>query len=332
MQRVQGLKIATGLAAESSYNTASSTFLGWEQLNLDIISPDSNTENDSAWIGKGNEFAENIFPTYNDVQGTFEKYGSAEWMTYGLCYALGGVSYSSPTYTITPINPSTTLQLPSFSIGEQLPDGGGNAIDNLYTGCVMDSFQIDFKYGPGLKSVSTKGTFRGSGSVTSPSGVSYPAVESEHFTLGSGMSLVINGVDYVAASTGLEGSFSWNNNLVADLGYFIGSGVDAKGFATRANLLIGARKAAFSFTAFLTSTSAEYTKLRNLTTGTATMTFTYDGTHTVEIELQKVAFEKVENTNVDGIAAVRVSVLPMYDLTNGVVTVTAKCGITGIAG
>jgi hypothetical protein len=332
MNRVQGLKIATGLAAESSYNTASATFLGWEQLNLDIVSPDSNTENDAAWVGKGNEFAENIFPTYNDVQGTFEKYGSAEWLTYGLAYALGGVSYSSPTYTITPISPATTLQLPSFSVAEQLPDGGSTSIDNLYTGCVMDSFSIDFKYGPGLKSVSTKGSFRGSGAVTTPSAITYPAVESEHFALGSGMSLTINGVDYVAASSGLEGSFSWNNALLADLGYTIGSGTDAKGFQNRASLLIGARKCAFSFTAFLSSSSAEYTKLRNLTTGTATMTFLYDSTHTVTIELQKVAFEKVENTNVDGIASVRVSVLPMYDLSNGLVTVTAKCGITGIAG
>lgn len=332
MNRVQGLKIASGLAAESSYNTASATFLGWEQLNLDVISPDSNTENDAAWVGKGNEFAENIFPTFNDVQGTFEKYGSAEWLTYLLCFGFGNISFSTPTYTVTPIDPATSLQLPSFSVAEQLPDSGSTAIDNLYTGCVLDSFQIDFKYGPGLKSISTKSSFRGSGAVTTPSGISYPAVESEHFALGSGMSLVINGVDYVAASSGLEGTISWNNNLLADQGYVIGSGTDAKGFANRSKLIIGDRKCGFSFTTYLSSTSAEYTKLRNLTTGTATITFAYDSTHTVTIEFQKVSFEKVQNTNVEGIATVRVTVLPMFDLSNGLITATCKCGITGIAG
>jgi hypothetical protein len=61
------------------------------------------------------------------------------------------------------------------------------------------------------------------------------------------------------------------------------------------------------------------------------MTFPYDATHTVTITIEKVGFTKVENTETEGLVTVKVTAEPMFDLTNGVIAVTAKCGITGIA-
>lgn len=329
--RVQSLVVGMGLAKESAYNTASSSFIRFEKTNMDITSPESNNETDATWIGKGVEFAENLYPVNNDTSNKIEKYGSVEFMTAALAYGLGNVSQTSGTYTITAMNPSTSLQLPSFSWVEQVEESGSAAIDNLYTGCCVENLGIKFQYGPGLKSVTCDMAWRGSGATTSPSGVSVPATQTDHHALGSGMALTINGVDYVAAATGLEGSFTWNNNLMANEGYYIGSGLDAAGYANRGRLWYGNRVAGFDFTVLLLNSSAEYSKLRALTTGTATMTFNYDSTHQVVIELQKVGFKKVMNTQTNGLVSVRVTAEPMYDLTNGIITVTAKCPISGIA-
>ena len=329
--RVQSLQIGLGKAKEAAYNTPSASFIRLQKINMDITSPVSSNETDADWIGKGNEFAETLFKTNTDVSNRMQKYGSAEFLTYVLAYGLGVVDETTGVYTITPADPGTTLQLPSFSVVEQLAEGGGSAIDNLYHGCVVDNFAINFQSGPGLKSVSADMAFRGSGAVTTPSAVSLPALTTEHHALAAGMSLTVDGVDYVAAGTGIAGSFTWSNALLADEGYYLGSGIDANGYATRGRLEYGKRVAGFEFTVRLLSTSLEYTKLRALTTGTATMVFPYDSTHTVTIVLEKVGFTKVENTEANGIVAVKVTALPMFDLTNGVVTVTAKCGVSGIA-
>ena len=326
--RVQSLVLGMGLAAEAAYNTPSATFLRFTKVNMDITSPDFNNESDADWIGKGNEFAGNLFKTNVDVQNRISKFGSAEWLTYILAYGLGNVTDAAGVYTITPLDPATTLQLPSFSVVEQVPEGGGMAIDNLYSGCCVENFSVNFSYGPGLKSVSTEMSYRGSGSVTTPSGIDVPAATPEHFALGAGMSMDINGVDYVAAATGLSGSFTWNNALLADQGYYIGSGLDTDGYATRGRLEYGKRVAGLEFTVRLLSTSTELAKLKALTTGTATLTFKYDTTHTVTIVLTQVGFKKVMNTEVEGLVAVKVTAEPMFNVS--LVTVTAHAALTGI--
>ena len=227
--RDQSLLFGLGLAKESAYNTPSASFLRMTKVNADITSPASNIESDKDWIGKGDEFSREIFKTNVDVAGRIQKFGSAEWLTYVLAYGLGGVTEATGSYMLKPLDPAETLQLPSFSVVQQVPEGGAMAIDQLYHGCVVDSFGITFQYGPGLKSVSSEMTFRGSGEVTSPSAVVLPAVTPEHHALAAGMSLSVNGVDIVAAATGLSGSVTWNNALLADQGYYIGSGLDDGG-------------------------------------------------------------------------------------------------------
>jgi hypothetical protein len=327
--RVQSLILGLGLAKEAAYNTASATFMRLSKINMDITSPISSVETDRDWIGKGNEFATTLFKTNTDVTNRIQKYGSAEFLTWLLCYGLGHVVESpSLTYTITPLDPATTLQLPSFSVVEQLAEGGGSAIDNLYQGCCIDSFAINFASGPGLKSVSAECNFRGSGLVTTPSAVSVPAVTTEHHALASGMSLSINGVDYVAAASGVSGSFTWSNALLAEEGYYLGSGEDGAGFAVRNRLEYGKRVAGFEFTARLLSSSLEYTKLKALTTGSAVIVLPYDTTHTATITLTEVGFIKTENTEQNGLVTVKVTAEPMFNST--IVTCVTKCGITGI--
>ena len=103
-----------------------------------------------------------------------------------------------------------------------------------------------------------------------------------------------------------------------------------EGFAIRNRLEFGKRSVGFEFTARLLSTSTEYAMLRALTTGTATMTFAYDATHTVTLAFTKIAFNKVENTSADGLVVVKVTCEVFGDDTLGVLTATTKCGVTGI--
>jgi hypothetical protein len=152
--------------------------------------------------------------------------------------------------------------------------------------------------------------------------------------LSQGMSLTINGVDYVAAKTTLSGTIGFKNNLLLNQGYFPGSGTQ-NGAAIRGRLEIGARKSSFEFTVRLLSTSTEYAKLIAQTEGSAVLGFIYDSTHQVTVTFPKVAFTMVENTEADGIVAVKVTCEPMMSGTGDTVmpiSASCQCGITGIAG
>ena len=110
------------------------------------------------------------------------------------------------TYTILPINPGTTLELPYFSLCEQVAEGGGSAIDNLHVGCAIEDFTYQFNYGPGRASSKMTVNWVGSGLLTTPSGITVPALTTENNMLAASMSLSVNGVDYVATKRILSGS------------------------------------------------------------------------------------------------------------------------------
>lgn len=328
--RVQQLKFGLGSGKQANITTAGSTFLTFRKLNMDLTTPKYNTENDSAEIGKGNEFITQVFPVAYDVSNRIEKYASAEFVTWCLAYGLGKVTFGGGTYTITPIDPGVTLELPYFSLVEQLAEGGGQAIDNLLIGNAVDSWTLAFNYGPGRQSARMTANFLGTGIVTSPSAITLPAPLSEGYMLSQSMALTINGIDYVAAKTILSGTMGWNNNLNGNAGYFPGSGL-RDGAAIRGRLEIGTRAPTFQFTARLLKNSTEYTKLIAQTTGTAVLTMTFDSTHTVTFTWQKVSFQMVENTEAEGIVAVSVTVAPQFDSVNGILTCSAQCGLVGIA-
>jgi hypothetical protein len=171
----------------------------------------------------------------------------------------------------------------------------------------------------------------GSGLLTTPSGVVVPALTTENNMLAASMALSINGVDYVANKRILSGSVSWKNNLLLNAGFFPGSGLQ-NGLQVRGRMEIGARVPAFQFTVRLVNGSTEYNTLVNQTTGTATLSVQHDAGNSVAFSFPQLAFQVAENTEVDGIVAVTVTGAPQYNTTqNTVMSVTTKCGITGIA-
>ena len=332
--RVQSLILGLGTAPQSNISTAGTTFMRLKKLDTSLTTPKPIVENDAPEIGKGNEFISQTFPSYYDVSNRIEKYASSEFVTWVCAYALGNVTMTGSaapyTYTIVPINPATTLELPYFSLVEQVAEGGGNCIDNLHIGCAIEDFTYAFNYGPGRASSKMTVNWVGSGLLTTPSGITVPALTTEHNMLAGSMSLTVNGVDYVGTKRILSGSIGWKNNLMLNAGFFPGSGLQ-NGFQVRGRLEIGARVPSFQFTARLLSGSPEYNTLINQTSGTATLSVQHDAGNSVTFNFPQLAFQMVENTEADGIVAVTVTGAPEYNTTqNTVLSVTTLCGIAGI--
>jgi len=334
--RVQQLILGLGKGKQTNISTAGATFLRFKKLNADLTTPQPVFENDAAEIGKGNEFISDggTFPSHYNVANRLEKYASAEFVTWATAYGLGNVAMtgsSAPySYTITPINPGTTLELPYFSLVEQVAEGGGNCVDNLYVGCAVEDWTYQFNYGPGRASSKMTVNWAGSGLLTTPSAITVPALTTENNMLAASMALSVNGVDYVGGKRILSGSIGWKNNLLLNAGFYPGSGLQ-NGLQVRGRMEIGARVPSFQFTARLLSGSPEYATLVAQTRGSAVLTVQHDANNSVTFTFPKMAFQMAENAEADGIVAVTVTGAPQYDATNGVLTVTTQCAITGIA-
>jgi hypothetical protein len=119
-----------------------------------------------------------------------------------------------------------------------------------------------------------------------------------------------------------------------DAGFYPGSGFqtagDGSSGATRGRLEFGNRQGTLRFVARFENGSTELSKLKNQTTGTATIGLTYDANNDLQITWQKVTFSAVELGETDGIVTVAVECLPMYEATNGIVSAVAKCNVDGI--
>jgi hypothetical protein len=332
--RVQQLILGLGRGKQSAIGTAGATFLRLKKLNADLTTPKPIFENDAAEIGKANEFIAETYPSHYEVANRLEKYASAEFVTWAAAFGLGNVvqvgSAAPYTYTITPLDPGTTLELPYFSLVEQVSEGGGNCVDNLHIGCAVEDFLYQANYGPGPKSSKMTVNWVGSGLLTTPSAVTVPALTLENNMLAASMALTVNGVDYVATKRILSASIGWKNNLLLNAGFFPGSG-EQNGLQIRGRMEIGARVPSFQFTSRLLYGSTEYNTLVAQTTGTATLSVQHDAGNSVSFAFQQMAFQAVENGEGDGIVTVVVTGAPQYNATNGILTVTTNCGISGIA-
>src|SRR5579885_998119 len=333
--RIQQLILGLGKNKQTNISTAGSTFLRLKKIDTTVTTPKPVFENDAAEIGKQNEFIFQTFPSHYDVANRIEKYASAEFVTWATAYALGNVTMtgsSAPyTYTIVPIDPGTTIELPYFSVVDVTSKNGSTTLDTLYVGCAIEDFTYQFNYGPGRASSKMTVNWVGSGLLTTPSGITVPALTTENNMLAASMSLSVNGVDYVSTKRILSGSVGWKNNLLLNAGFYPGSGLQ-NGLQVRGRMEIGARVPSFQFTARLLAGSPEYNTLVSQTTGTATLSVQHDANDSVTFTFPQMAFQMAENAEADGIVAVTVTGAPQYNTTqNTVLSVTTKCGISGIA-
>lgn len=338
--RIQQLIVGLNKAKQANISTVAASFMRFKKLDTDATTPRMILENDSAEIGKGHEFATQTFPSHYDVGNRIEKFATAEFATWAIAHGLGNIvqtgSGAPYTYTITPIDPGTTLELPYGSIVEQIPEGGSQALDNIYLGVAIEEFLHEINYGPGRASSKLTVNWVGSGNGTGTgygdanSGVTVPALSSENNMLAAGMSLVVNGADYVSSGRILTARCGWKNNLLLNAGFYPGSGTK-NGAQVRGRMEIGVRVPTFQFMTRLIHGSSEYNTLIAQSTGTAVLSVNHDAGNSLQYTWQKMSFGAVEQGVGDGIVAVTVTGTPMYDNTNGILTVVTKCGITGIA-
>lgn len=293
-----------------------------------------NTESDAAEVGKGSEFPTQVFPVSWDVAGSIEKYLSSEIAAWAFAFGLGNANMTevAGTYTIKPVDVCDGLDMPAFSVLEQLGVGcaGGAAVDRAAIGCVINDWTVRFNSGPGRNNSLITVNFVGCGKTAEPSGIVMPATKlAEHELRGGSATVTINGTDYVAGKSLLSLEMAFRNNIRLDQGFFIGSGVQDNA-AIRGRMERGNREYSLNFTARLEAASTEYAKLKAQTTGAATITLTNSATDLLTVTYHKVAYSAVDLADDNGIVTVNVQVTPLEDSTDGVLTATIKTAQAGI--
>jgi hypothetical protein len=337
MANINELMTCFSFGKQADISTAQTVGSMWRLTNLNRKPWAQNpvSEDDAVETGKGHEFAVQLFKShYAPPEYEIQKYLSAEFAAWAFGFGLGNVVKSGTTpnfiYTITPIlgatNP-TGLELPYSTYVQQIRPGGSAVLDQLFKGCAVSSVKLALRNSPGRGSAMLTAGLVTTGQYTEPSTITMPASTPVHEMQAGGMTLTINGIDYVTSKNFLTLDWGWSNNFRS--GWFPGSG-SQDGFQTQGRFEIGDRAHGLSFTARFANGSSELTKLRALTTGTAVIVLTNDTNNNLTITEQKMAFKVAEIGEADGIVTVSVTGSQLYDTTNGLVTIVAKTAFDGI--
>lgn len=302
------------------------------------------TEDDSAWIGKGDEFATQSFLSSWGVSVSVEKYNSSQFLAQTIVYALGhfvktaaGTGWS---YTCTPADPVTDcIEMKPFSYLEAIRQGGSYVLDRVFVGMAVEEFEIILSSGPGLNNSRVTATYVGSGRYIEPSTINVPAILTENILGGGSVTLTVNGTDYVTSHNIVSCQFGWKNNIRLDSGYFPGSGTqdpsDPASGAVRGRLEFGNRVANMSFVARFVNGSTELATLRAQSFGTAVITLkgaliSAGNFHGLAVTFQKTTFRTAVIGSTDGIVTVAVDIVPIKDAVNGVVTMVVTTDLNNV--
>jgi hypothetical protein len=340
--RLQEVLVCFGKKKQADIATAQVAADMWRfsKLNAALANPKLATENDAEEYGKGHEFPTATYKTAWDVGATLEKYLSAEIGSWAVCFALGKVVKSGAVnfvYTCTPLMPAAgdAAELPYLSYVEQIRPGAGVVLDRQAVGLAVEGFQITVGSGPGRANSKISVELVGSGKVIdSATGITMPAATAEKLLPSASLTLSINGMDYVTNKNIVSLETGWKNNIRMDAGFFPGSGFQTAGDgstgAIRGRLEFGNRVGNLKFVARFMNGSDEYTKLKAQTTGTAVVTLAFDTNNSLQLTWQQVTYSVVEIAETDQILTVAVECLPMYHVTNGILTAVGKCAVDNI--
>lgn len=329
--------VGFGKERQADIGTAAVAAECWtlNKLNADMVNPQFINEDDAAEYGKGHEFATAVYPSHVKV-GPFsvQKYLSAEIMAWAAAFGLGDVTKSGgPThfvYTCAPLDKvADGLELPYTTFVEQIRPADGTIVDRAYIGCALNSFEVNVTTGPGRGSSTINMSLIGSGKITEPSTITLPATTTEKLLPAASLALTVISIDYVTLKDIVSLRWGWTNNLIEETMYYPGSGTQ-DGYAKGGRIESGDRTPFLSFVVRVHESSAEYTKLKAQTTGTAVITQTYDSNNTYTATFQKVGFRTVDMGESNGIVTVGVECSPQYHSSNGVLSIVAKVSVDGI--
>lgn len=332
---IRETSIAFGKKKQSALATANVLADLWklDKVNASLADVRLNTESNAGDIGKGHEWETQSFLTNWDIAGSIEKYATSEFATWAFAYALGKVTKSGSgpyVYTITPADPvNDGIELPSFSFLEAIRQGGSAVLDRMAVGCVVESLDYTLETGPTRAAHKLVAGFVGSGKLTEPSGITHPAATTEHRLPQASAAITINSVNYVSSKNIVSFRLGYRNNHRLDSGYYPGSGTQS-GAAIRGRMEFGDRSLTASFVARFENGSAELTKLKNQTSGTATIQVTYDANEDLLLTLQQVVFRTAVINDTNGIVTVAVEIGPQYHSSNGLLTVVGTTAVNNI--
>lgn len=330
-----------GKGKQTDINTPNLIANMWRlnKVNTAVSMPRATFEDDSAEVGKGHEYATQTFTTQWDVSGQIEKYATSQFLAWAFAFAFGKVTVSGEgpyTYVMTPINPNAGdgVELPYFTAVQQLQPTIPIQ-DIMMPGCAVEELALEMTYAPGRANHRATVSWVGSGKFTKPSGLTAPALLAENRLNFSAASVVtLNGINYLSTKDIISINWGWKNNIMLDAGFYPGSGFqtenDANSGQIRGRLEVGSRAPTFTFVARLRAGSAEFAALQARTIGPATITIPADANNSVSLVHPLVSFTALELGETNGFTDVRVTVTPLYDAANGLVSATVITPVGGI--
>jgi hypothetical protein len=342
---IRETKIAFGFVPQTNLTTINTALQIWSMTKtnpaLAVVAPVM--EDDANDIGKGDEFPTTVYPTNMDTGTAIEKFCSSEFMSWLFCFTtgkatkttIGGTGFS---YAAVPSDPVTDcINVPPFTYAEQIRPEPDSVIDRALLGMVINDFAIMLESGPGRANCRVTVNCVGTGSIANPSGIVFPAVQTEHFLNASGASINIGGIDYVLETSFISAEFRWNNNIRLPSGYYPGSGTQ-NGFAIRGRMEYGNRECTLTFVARASKGSREFNNLMSLAENPATITVkgalvgAGPQTHQFSILATRTMMSAVVNGEADGIVTVNCTVRILKPPTGPYISLTAVCEKDGIFG
>jgi hypothetical protein len=341
---IRETKIAFGFKPQPDVATPNATPELWSltKVNAALATVTPNTESDAQDIGKGDEFATQLFPVSMDTAFSLEKYTSSEFAAWAFCFATGKATKASAgtgfTYAAVPSDPVVNcINVPPFSYVEQIRAEPDSVIDRELVGNVINDFVLTMESGPGRANCRLVVNCVGTGKTVAPSGVTIPAVTVEHFLNAASATISIGAIDYVASQSFISMEFRWNNNIRLPSGFYPGSGT-VNGFAVRGRMEYGNREITLTFVARAQKGSPEYFALINRTEGPIAITLTGatigagPSANGLSITAPRTVFDTVVLADADGVVTVQCGVTFLKPATGSIVTMSATCEMDAILG
>ena len=288
------------------------------------------TESDALDVGKGDEFASNIYLLNWNAAIQLEAYMTSQKLAWAAVFGLGKFTKTTPeagayTYTCVPADPVVDgIDSLPFSYVEQIRPGGSAVLDRAFVGCAINAFRMNLNSGLGRQNATLAVEAIGTGKQVQPSTITLPAPLAETSLNASSMALTILGTNYVSLKRIVSVESGFNNNVRADQGFFPGSGTD-NGAALRGRMERGDREITMSVTARFENGSTELTNILAQTEGTAVLSLTgalIAGTtyHGCTLTLHKCRISAATVGESDGIVTVQINLTAMKHASNGVLT------------
>lgn len=310
--------------------TSAADFWRIAKTNPSLASIDLKTESDAADIGKGDEFAQNVFLLSKDIAVPIEGYLTSAKLAWALAFALGKTTKTAPAagaylYTSVMSSPVTDgIEPPLFTYVEQIRPGGSSVIDQAINDCCVNSMSVKMNSGAGRQNATISVEAVGSGLTTQPSAITLPASLVEAGLNSGGFGIVINGTNYITARSFVDCEFGISKAIDLEGGLYPGSGTQG-GFQIRGRMEHGVRAVTLRFKARFTNGSTELASLLAQTDGTAVLTWqgalitgsTYHG-GTITLHKSRISAAKVQDSG--GKVVVECTVTAITHPSNGLVT------------